>query len=63
MIRVASSERTSRSRSIHPYRIGGVVFRIVLRWDCATVIANIDDLAIAIWVLKVVDEFSQIVDI
>ena len=37
-----------------------VAIRVVLRWNCAKVIANIDDLAITIWVLKVIDELSQI---
>ena len=39
------------------------VNRIVLRWNCAKVIANIDDLAISIWASKVIDELSQIDDI
>jgi hypothetical protein len=38
-------------------------FRVVLRWNCAKVIANIDDLAISIWAPKVIDELSQIDDI
>ena len=37
--------------------------RVVLRWNCAKVIANIDDLAISIWAPKVIDELSQIDDI
>ena len=37
--------------------------RVVFRWNCAKVIANIDDLAITIWALKVIDELSQIDDI
>ena len=39
------------------------VRRVVLRWNCAKVIANIDDLAISIWASKVIDELSQIDDI
>ena len=39
------------------------VRRVVLRWNCAKVIANIDDLAISIWAPKVIDELSQIDDI
>ena len=42
---------------------GVLVFRVVLRWNCAKVIANIDDLAISIWAPKVIDELSQIDDI
>ena len=43
----------------------GHMCRIVLRWNCAKVIANIDDLAISIWALKVIDrdKLSQIDDI
>ena len=37
--------------------------RVVLRWNRAKVIANIDDLAISIWALKVIDKLSQIDDI
>ena len=39
--------------------------RVVLRWNmnCAEVIANIDDLAISIWPLGVIDKLSQIDDI
>ena len=37
--------------------------RVVLRWNCAKFIANIDDLAISIWAPKVIDERSQIDDI
>ena len=37
--------------------------RAVLRWNCAKAIANIDDLAILIWALKVIDKLSQIDDI
>ena len=37
--------------------------RVVLRWNRAKVIANIDDLVISIWALKVVDEVPQIDDI
>ena len=44
-----------------------VVHRVVLRWNRAKVITNIDDLAISIqchvWALKVIDEVSQIDDI
>ena len=40
-----------------------LVTRVVLRWNCAKVIANIDDLAISIWTLKVIDKLSQIDDI
>ena len=39
------------------------MYRVVLRWNCAKVIANIDDLAISIWAPKVIDELSQIDDI
>ena len=39
------------------------VARVVLRWNRTKVIANIDDLAISIWALKVIDEVSQIDDI
>ena len=38
-------------------------YRVVLRWNRAKVIANIDDLAISIWALKVIDEVSKIDDI
>ena len=41
----------------------GVVFRVVLRWNRAKVIANIDNLAISIWALKVIDDVSKIDDI
>ena len=37
--------------------------RVVLRRNCAKVIANIGDLAISIWAPKVIDELSQIDDI
>ena len=40
-----------------------LVHRVVLRWNRAKVIADIDDLAISIWALKVIDEVSQIDDI
>ena len=40
-----------------------IITRVVLRWNCAKVIANIDDLAISIWTLKVIDKLSQIDDI
>ena len=40
-----------------------VAYRVVLRWNRTKVIANIDDLAISIWALKVIDEVSQIDDI
>ena len=40
-----------------------MLHRVVLRWNCAKVIANIDDLAISIWTLKVIDKLSQIDDI
>ena len=40
-----------------------VVYRVVLRWNCAKVIANIDDLAISIWAPNVIDELSQIDDL
>jgi len=52
------------SRTGH-LREGPVVEEIKgeLRWNCAKVIANIDDLAISIWGPKVIDELSQIDDI
>ena len=46
-----------------PYPPNIMPHRVVLRWNCAKVIANIDDLAISIWAPKVIDELSQIDDI
>ena len=37
--------------------------RVVLRWSCANVIANIDDLAISIWAPKVINALSRVDDI
>ena len=46
-------------RGWNPYHTAHV-YRVVLRWNCAKVIANIDNLAISIWAPKVIDELSQI---
>ena len=56
---------TAHSYSRHPAGAGrhGPTWGCVLRWNCAKVIANIDDLAMSTWALKVIDELSQIDDI
>ena len=60
----AASWQCSDCQAVIAVQYGSAVMvRVVLRWNCAKVIANIDDLAISIWAPKVIDELSQIDDI
>ena len=62
-MRVDLGSSLSFANDVDVYVMSMYVNRVVLRWNCAKVIANIDDLAISIWTLKVIDKLSQIDDI